>query len=382
MLLLKDGIIRSRDKLSSHFKIRVAEPNIEEEDAKAMYQAVKENRLSSGKYVEEFENEFAKYVGVKEAIAVNSGTAAIHLPLESLNLNAGEVITTSFTFAATSNVIVLQNMKPVFVDIEPETYNIDPKKIEAAITTKTKAIMPIHYGGQCAEMDEINEIAGKHNIHVIEDAAPALGGIYKNRKAGTLSKISGFSFFPDKSITTGEGGMVTTNDNDLAEKCRILRKNGASKRYYHDYIGWNFRMPDPNAALGKSQLKRIEKIIKLKNEKADYYREKLQNIDGVVPPLVKNYNRHTFMLYSILTKNNSQRQKIITELNKKGIETRINFPPVHLQPVYAKRFNFKVDSLPVTEDIANRILGLPIFIKMTNEQQDIITESIKRSIGN
>ena len=382
MLLLKDGIIRIRDKLSSHFKIRVAEPNIEEEDAKAMYQAVKENRLSSGKYVEEFENEFAKYVGVKEAIAVNSGTAAIHLPLESLNLNAGEVITTSFTFAATSNVIVLQNMKPVFVDIEPETYNIDPKKIEAAITTKTKAIMPIHYGGQCAEMDEINEIASKHNLHVIEDAAPALGGIYKNRKAGTLSKISGFSFFPDKSITTGEGGMVTTNDSDLAEKCRILRKNGASKRYYHDYIGWNFRMPDPNAALGKSQLKRIEKIIKLKNEKADYYREKLQNIDGVVPPLVKNYNRHTFMLYSILTKNNSQRQKIITELNKKGIETRINFPPVHLQPVYAKRFNFKVDSLPVTEDIANRILGLPIFIKMTNEQQDIITESIKRSIGN
>ena len=382
MLLLKDGIIRIRDKLSSHFKIRVAEPNIEEEDAKAMYQAVKENRLSSGKYVEEFENEFAKYVGVKEAIAVNSGTAAIHLPLESLNLNAGEVITTSFTFAATSNVIVLQNMKPVFVDIEPETYNIDPKKIEAAITTKTKAIMPIHYGGQCAEMDEINEIAGKHNIHVIEDAAPALGGIYKNRKAGTLSKISGFSFFPDKSITTGEGGMVTTNDSDLAEKCRILRKNGASKRYYHDYIGWNFRMPDPNAALGKSQLKRIEKIIKLKNEKADYYREKLQNIDGIIPPLVKNYNRHTFMLYSILTKNNSQRQKIIAELNKKGIETRINFPPVHLQPVYAKRFNFKVNSLPVTEDIANRILGLPIFIKMTNEQQDIITESIKRSIGN
>ena len=382
MLLLKDGIIRIRDKLPSHFKIRVAEPNIEEEDAKAMYQAVKENRLSSGKYVEEFEKEFAKYIGVKEAIAVNSGTAAIHLPLESLNLNAGDVITTSFTFAATSNVIVLQNMKPVFVDIEPETYNLDPKKIESAITTKTKAIMPIHYGGQCAEMDEINEIASKHNLHVIEDAAPALGGIYKNRKAGTLSKISGFSFFPDKSITTGEGGMVTTNDSDLAEKCRILRKNGASKRYYHDYIGWNFRMPDPNAALGKSQLKRIEKIIKLKNEKADYYREKLQNIDGVVPPLVKNYNRHAFMLYSILTKNNSQRQKIITELNKKGIETRINFPPVHLQPVYAKRFNFKVDSLPVTEDIANRILGLPIFIKMTNEQQDIITESIKRSIGN
>ena len=382
MLPLKDGIIRIRIKLSSNFKIRVAEPNIEEEDANAMYQSVKENRLSSGKYVEEFENEFAKYVGVKEAIAVNSGTAAIHLPLESLNLNAGEVITTSFTFAATANVIVLQNMKPIFVDIESETYNLNPKKIESAITEKTKAIMPIHYGGQCAEMDEINEIASRHDLHVIEDAAPALGGIYKNKKAGTLSKISGFSFFPDKSITTGEGGMIATNDSDLAEKCRILRKNGASKRYYHDYIGWNFRMPDPNAALGKSQLKRIEKIIKLKNEKADYYREKLQNIDGIVPPLTKNYNRHTFMLYSILTKNNSDRQKIIIELNKKGIETRINFPPVHLQPAYVKKFNFKAGSLPITENISNRVLGLPIFIKMTNEQQDVIIESIKRSIGN
>ena len=364
------------------FKIRVAEPDIREEDAKAMYQAVIENRLSSGLYVAEFENKFAQYVGVKEAIAVNSGTAALHLALESLELKNGEVITTPFTFAATSNVIVLQNMKPVFVDIEPDTYNLDPKKIEQSITPKTKAIMPIHYGGQCAEMDEINEIAEKHNLQVIEDAAPALGAIYKGKKAGALSKIAGFSFFPDKNITTGEGGMITTNDSELAEKCRILRRNGASKRYYNIYVGWNFKMPDPNAALGISQLKRIEDIIRLKNEKAKYYEEQLSPLEDIVPPLVRNYHSHTFMLYSILTKNNSQREKIRTALSKEGIETRINFPPMHLQPIYVKKFGFKEGLVPITENISERILGLPIFIKMTEEQQDTVIETIKQSIKN
>ncbi|OLC36378.1 MAG: hypothetical protein AUH84_01640 [Thaumarchaeota archaeon 13_1_40CM_4_38_7] len=368
--------------MSSNFKIRVAEPNITEEDARAAYQAIKENCLSSGPYVEKFEHDFANYVGVKEAVAVNSGTAALHLPIESLGIkNGDEVITTPFTFAATSNVIVLQNAKPVFVDIEPETYNLDPYKIEKALTPKTKAIMPIHYGGQCAEMDAINEIAQKHNLYVIEDAAPALGALYKGRKAGTLSIAAGFSFFPDKNMTTGEGGMIATNDHELAEKCRILRKNGASKRYYNIYIGWNFKMPDPNAALGISQLKRIESIIEAKNKVAKYYSSLLKD-RGVIPPLVKDYNRHTFMLYVILTNNNKQRETIRLGLEREGIETRINFPPMHLQPVYSKMFGFKKGMFPVTEDIAERILGLPIFIKMTKEQQDTVVEKIRGLVNN
>lgn len=366
----------------SSFKIRVAEPDVTEEDAQAMYQAVKETRLSSGPYVEKFEEAFAKYVGVKNAIAVNSGTAALHLALESLGLKDGEVITTSFTFAATSNVIVLQNMKPVFVDIDNKTYNLDPSKITQAITSKTKAIMPIHYGGQCADMDEINEIAKKHNLHVIEDAAPALGATYKGNRAGTLSEIAGFSFFPDKNMTTGEGGMITTTDNDIAEKCRILRKNGASKRYFNVYVGWNFKMPDPNAALGRSQLKRIESIIDLKNQKAEYYNSHLGSIKDITIPLVKKYNRHTYMLYSILTKNNLQREKIQTALHNEGIETRINFPPMHLQPVYVEMYGFKKGMLPITEDITERILGLPIFIKMTNDQQDLVVNNIRKVIEN
>lgn len=363
------------------FKIRVAEPNVSQEDIEEVTKALKEGCLSSGPYVEKFEQMIAEYVGVKEAIAVNSGTAALHLPLEALEIKDGdEVITTAFTFAATSNVIILQRAKPVFVDIESETYNLDPKKIENSITSKTKAIMPIHYAGQCAEMEEILEIADKHSLHVIEDAAPALGAIHNKKKAGTFGEASGLSFFPDKNMTTGEGGMILTNNLELADKCRILRKNGASERYYNTMIGWNFKMPDLNAALGLSQLKRIETIIEAKNQKAAYYSKNLNLISDVNIPIVRKYNRSTFMLYPIVVKDTMQRDKIKENLFNNGVETRINFPPMHLQPIYQKLFGFKKGMLKITEDIADRILGLPIFINMTQEQQDFVIKIIKDSV--
>jgi len=362
-------------------KIRVAEPDIQEEDAKAVYDAVKRGFLSTGPIVEKFEKSFASFIGSKYAIAVNSGTAALHLALEALDIkNGDEVITTPFTFAATSNVIVHQKAVPIFVDIEPDTFNLDPSLIEKYITSKTKAIMPIHYAGQPAEMDKINEIAQKHGIDVIEDAAPAVGSTYKNRKAGTLGRIAGFSFFPDKNMTTGEGGMITTNDFELAEKCKILRKNGASKRYYNIYIGWNYKMSDINAALGLSQLKRINKIISRKNKIANYYTKNLPTELGIRPPIVKEYNKCSFMLYSILIKNNVQREKIKSELEKRGIETRINFPPMHLQPIYRKIYGFKKKSFPMSENISKRILGLPIFTTISQKQQDFIIKTIKSSL--
>ena len=368
--------------MSQNFKIRVAEPNITEEDAKAVYQAVKENCLSgSGPYNKQFEYEFSKYLGIENAVTVNSGTAALHLSLEVLGIkNGDEVITTPFTFAATSNVIVVQNAKPVFVDIESETFNIDPSKIEKSITSKTKAIMPIHYAGQSCEMDEINEIAQKHNLHVIEDAAPAVGAMYKGKKAGTLGDIAGFSFFPDKNMTTGEGGMIVTNDLELAEKCQILKKNGASKRYYNTFIGWNFKMPDINAALGISQLKRIESIVEAKNLRAKIYDELLNSVKGITIPIVRKYNRVTYMLYSILTESIGMREKIRINLEKQGIETRINFPSMHLQPAYIEKYGGKKGQLPVSEDTSDRILGLPIFINMTQEQQEMVSRIIKESV--
>ena len=363
--------------LSGKFHIPSAEPNITEDDAKAAYNAIKEGRLSSGSYVKKFEQEFANYIGTKFAIAVNSATSGLQLSLASLGIYDGEVITTPFTYAATSNVIVHQNAKPVFVDVDKTTYNIDPDKIEKAITKKTRAIMPIHYGGQCSEMEEISEIASKHNLFVIEDAAPAIGATHKQRRAGTFGIISAFSFFPDKNLTTGEGGMVVTSDPELADKCEELRKNGASSRYHHTSIGWNFKMPDPNAALGLSQLKRIESIIATKNKIAKYYQVSLEKINEIQPPIVKEYNRHTFMLYSILTKDLKQREEIKNSLADKGIESRINFPSVHLQPIYKQMFGFQSGSFPISENLSERILGLPIFFSMKEEQQDQIVNVIR-----
>ena len=363
--------------LSGKFHIPSAEPNITEDDAKAAYNAIKEGRLSSGSYVKKFEQEFANYIGTKFAIAVNSATSGLQLSLASLGIYDGEVITTPFTYAATSNVIVHQNAKPVFVDVDKSTYNIDPDKIEKAITKKTRAIMPIHYGGQCSEMEEISEIASKHNLFVIEDAAPAIGATHKQRKAGTFGIISAFSFFPDKNLTTGEGGMVVTSDPELADKCEELRKNGASSRYHHTSIGWNFKMPDPNAALGLSQLKRIESVIATKNKIAKYYQVSLEKINEIQPPIVKEYNRHTFMLYSILTKDLKQREEIKNALADKGIESRINFPSVHLQPIYKQMFGFQSGSFPISENLSERILGLPIFFSMKEEQQDQIVNVIR-----
>ena len=360
------------------YLIRVGKPNVTEEDAQAMYNAVRGNFLGPGPYVEKFEQEFARYLGVKNAVAVNSGTSAMLLPLAASGIKSGdEIITTTFTFAATSNVILLNNAKPIFVDIEPETFNIDPKKIQQSITPKTKVIMPIDYGGQSAETIEIKEIAEKNNLLVIEDAAPALGAEHKNKKVGSISHVSGFSFGPDKNLNTGEGGMIVTNDSELAEKCKILRKNGAEKRYFHTYIGWNTKMPDPNAALGTSQLSRIESIINTKNRIADYYSENLEQLSSIETPKVKEYNRHTFMLYSILVKTNEIREKIRLNLEKNKIETRINFPPVHLQPIYKQLFNFHEGICPIAEDISQRILGLPVFLAIKQEEQDLIIKTIK-----
>ena len=365
------------------YKIRVGSPYITEEDANAMYEAVKGNFLGPGPYVDEFEKRIANYLGVKEAVAVNSGTSAMLLPLAALKIKAGdEIITTPFTFAATSNVIILNNAKPIFVDIEDKTFNLDPSKIEAAITPKTKAIMPIDYGGQSAETIQIMEIAEKNNLIVIEDAAPALGAVHRSKKVGSISHVSGFSFGPDKNLNTGEGGMITTNDSELAEKCRILRKNGAEKRYYHTYIGMNAKMPDPNAALGISQLKRIDSLISKKTALADYYSRNLETIEEIRIPLVKNYNNHTFMLYSILAKTNKIREKIREHLEKKGIETRINFPPVHLQPIYQKLIGNLEGKFPISEEISKRVLGLPIFQNLKQDQQDTVINEIKNALEN
>lgn len=365
------------------FNIRIAQPNIDEEDITSVTTALREGRLSGGIYAEQFEKLFAKYIGVKYAISVNSATAALQLMLAASDIKEGdEVITTPFTFAATANSIILQGAKPIFVDIEYDSYNIDPEKIEKKITKKTKAIMPIHYSGQSSEMNQINEIAEKNNLLVFEDAAPSAGATYYDKKVGGLGTAGAFSFFPDKNITTGEGGMLTTNSDKLAELASIMKRHGAPKRYYHTEIGWNFKMPDINAALGISQLKKLPNIIKQKNILAENYSKLIKKMlnQQVIYPKIKDGCTHTFNIYTIRFKNLKSREKAQKKLYDKGIETRVCFPSVHLQPIYQKLLKISIGSFPISEKCSETTLCLPMFLGLKIEQQEEIIKNIKEAL--
>lgn len=365
------------------FEIRVANPKIEEEDIQHVVKALREGRLSSGKYAQEFEEEFAKFCDVKHAISVNSATAALQLMLATNDIGENdEVITTPYTFAATANAIILQNAKPVFVDIENESFNIDPTKIQEKITEKTKAIMPIHYGGQSSDLDPILKIAKENNLKVFEDAAPAAGATYGGKKVGGIGDAGAFSFFPDKNMTTGEGGMLTTNSDEIAERAQIMRKHGAPSRYYHTEIGWNFKLPDPNAALGYFQLKRLPNIIKEKNQIAKKYSELIEDLipDKVSPPIIKPNCTHTFNLYCVNFNNEQDREMVKNCLESKKIETRICFPAVHLQPIYQKLFNLPLGSFPISEKCSKTTLCLPMYSDLQVSQQESIISYIKKAL--
>ena len=294
--------------LSGKFHIPSAEPNITEDDAKAAYNAIKEGRLSSGSYVKKFEQEFANYIGTKFAIAVNSATSGLQLALASLDIYGGEVITTPFTYAATSNVIVHQNAKPVFVDVEKETYNIDPDKIEKAITKKTRAIFLVHLLGNPCNMTKIQKIAKKHDLQIIEDACEAHGAEFNGKKVGTFGVLSTFSFFASHHITTMEGGMVVTNSEELYELGKSIRTFGWSRnlkneeyfkktnpnvdsRFLFVNIGYNLRPTEIQGAFGIHQIRKLDKLVKIKIKNAKYWNSKLKKYTNlfILPISNKKY---------------------------------------------------------------------------------------------
>lgn len=363
------------------YDIRIAEPVITDDDIRAVVEALRERRLSGGKYVALFEAELSTYLGRAEVVVVNSGTASLHISLMALGIKPGdEVITTPFSITATSNVIVHMGARPVFADINPRTFNLDPGCVKEKLTEKTAAIMPIDYGGQVCDMDELNEIAERHGIFMIEDAAPALGGLYKGRKAGTLGDAGGFSFFPDKNITTGEGGAAVFRESEHAETARILRKHGARERYHNTLIGYNWKMPDFAAALGISQFKRLDLIIKEKRRLARRYSEAFEKMEGVQPPYIEPWNEHGYTIYSILLDSLKSRQKTKRHLTEEGIETRINFPPIHKQPAFIEEFP-DMGRYPSAERAGERILGLPIYPGLMEEQQELIIDTIGDAVG-
>ncbi|TFG29521.1 MAG: DegT/DnrJ/EryC1/StrS family aminotransferase [Promethearchaeota archaeon] len=266
--------------------------DISEEEKKAVMKVLDSRLLSSlaGKVVETFEREFAEYIGVKHAIAVNSGTAALHIAIASLDIGPGdEVIVPPFTFIATASSILHNNAIPIFADIDNQTYTLDPESVKKTITPKTKAIIPVHLAGVTADMDSLLEIAEKNNLFIIEDACQSHGAKYKGKKVGSMGDLGAFSFYPSKNMTTGEGGMVTTNSNKLARQCRLLKHHGEPYWYTYNRLGWNYRMTEIQGAIGRVQLKKLDEYIKIRNANAQYLTDGVNEIKGIDSPYIPEY---------------------------------------------------------------------------------------------
>ncbi len=328
-----------------------------------------------GSVHQRFEEELASYVGVKHAIGCSSGTDALLLSLMALDIKEGdEVITTPFTFIATAEVISFLGAKPVFVDIDEKTYNIDPAKIEEAISDKTKAIMPVSLYGQCAEMDVINEIAKKHDLKVIEDACQSFGATYHGRKSCALSDIGCTSFFPSKPLGAyGDGGAVFTDSDEIAQKVRMLLNHGQNERYKHKYIGINGRLDTIQAAVLSVKLKHFEEEVKARETIGKRYSELLEDAN-VVTPYIQPYNKSVYAQYSICVKD---REKMIQKLNEREIPTAVHYPmPLHLQEAFAY-LGYKEGDFPVSETVALEIMSLPMSPFLSRQDQDYIVEAMK-----
>jgi len=340
--------------------ISLAEPLLGKAELKYVSDCLKTNWISSlGKYVIEFEESFADFCGVKYGIATSNGTAALHLTLSALGIGKGdEVIVPSLTFVATANAVVYTGARPVFADSDPETWNIAPSKLDNLITKKTKAIIPVHLYGHPADLDPIIDIAKRYGIFIIEDAAEAHGALYKGKKVGSFGDAGCFSFYGNKIITTGEGGMVVTDNKKLAQKMKLLRDHAMSKvkKYWHKEIGFNYRLTNLQAALGVAQLKKIEFLIKCKRQIASVYNELLNGVCGITLPPQAEWAKNVFWMYSILVekKYGLSRNQLMSKLKMAGIDSRPFFCPIHTLPPYKSGIR-----LPVAERLSRKGISLP-----------------------
>ena len=368
-------------------------PWITDEDKKAVLEALTSRWLTGGPRAREFEKMFARYLVTKHAIAVNSCTAALHLAMRALGIGPGdEVIVPVFTFAATANAPIFVGAKPVFADIDEKTFNISPKGIQNKITEKTKAIIVVHYGGQPCDMKEIMQIAKRHNLHVVEDCAHSLGAEYMNQKTGSIGTIGCFSFYPTKVITTLEGGMVTTNDEEIAKQIKILREHGMTKgafnrektaTWYYDVVdlGYNYRLNEVQAALGISQLKRIEEINKKRIEASHYYTHKLKEIKGIILPYEAKDRTHVYHLYVLRVTEGYgiNRDELYKKLSAKGIGLSVHYTPLHLLTFYKRNLGCKKGDFPIAEQISREILSLPLFPLISKVQIDYVVKEISEN---
>lgn len=358
--------------------IPIAKPLITQEEIDSVIDVLKSGVIAEGPRVKEFEEEFARYVGVDHAIAVNSGTAALHVALLAGDIGKDdEVITTPFTFIATANAVLFTGGRPVFADIEPDTYNIDPEDIKNKITKKTKAIIPVDLYGHPAEYKAIMDIAEDHGLAVIEDSCQAHGAEYRGRKAGSFG-TGCFSFYPTKNMTTSEGGIITTDDKELADRARMIKSHGSKVRYYHEMLGFNLRMTDIGAVIGLAQLKKIDYYNEKRIANSTLLTEKLRDVEGIVTPVVRPVCKHVFHQYTIRVTDGFGRTRddTIKALNDAGIGTGIYYPlPVHLQPFY-RDIGYD-ESHPRSELASRQVISLPVHPSVTEEDIDRIASVIR-----
>lgn len=359
-------------------KVPIASPVMTEQMIEAAANALRNERLTLGESVFKFEEAFAKMCGTKHAIAVSSGTAALQLALEANGVRAGDrVVTSAMSFVATTNSFVAYGGVPGFADVLESEYTVDPEKLKTALSTKAKAVIPVHLYGQPCHMDEINEIANKAGAVVIEDACQAHGAIYRGKVAGNLAHAGCFSFYPTKNMHVGgDGGMITTNDDKVADLCRRMRHCGRKGQYEHDVIGYTYRLNTANAAVGIEQLKLLPEWNEKRRAAAKLYNSMLKGVgDLVLPPQPTKDITPVFHLYTLRT---PRRYELKAFLESKGVGVGLNYEiPIHLQPIYRQMFGFKEGMLPVTEKCCREVLAIPMFQDITTEQVKYVVECVK-----
>jgi dTDP-4-amino-4,6-dideoxygalactose transaminase len=373
-------------------EIPLSRPDITQREIDLVTQVLRSDRLSMGPMQERFEAMVATRAGCENGIAVNSGTSGLHLALLALGIGPGdEVITSSFSFVATANVILYVGATPVFVDIDPVSLNLDPPKVEAAITPRTKAILAVETFGNPARMDEIAAIAGKHEIPLVEDCCEGLGGALKGRAVGSFGRVGVFSFYPNKQITTGEGGMIVTDDDRLAEACRSMRNQGrGSADVGHDHntgawlehvrLGYNYRLSELQAALGVGQMQRLDDLLKAREWVATEYFQRLRCLSDIMAPTMGDETHMSWFVYVIRLGpdfDQDDRDRIITDMRRHEVGAANYFPPIHHQPLYRRIFEGAVPHLPVTESVSARTIALPFHPRLTEREIDLVVQTLE-----
>jgi perosamine synthetase len=370
------------------YKIPLSKPDITNKEIKAVGDVLKTSYLSLGKKCIELEEMMAKFAGVKYAVVVNSGTSGLHLIIRALGISEGdEVITTPFSFIASSNCVLFEKAKPVFVDIDEKTFNIDILKIEEKITDKTKAILAVDVFSQPADWDELKRIAKKHNLYLIEDSAEALGSEYKGKKCGGLGDVAVFAFYPNKQITTGEGGVILTNNKKIYDLSKSMANQGRRVKngewLEHVMLGYNYRLDEMSCALGIAQMERIKEILGKRKKVADLYNKKLKDVEGLEIPYIKLGNKLSWFVYVVKLAENlagKKRDSIIKEMAKRGIQCSNYFQTIHLQPFYKKEFGYKKGDFVVAENVSERTLALPFYNDLTEKEIDFVVKNLKEVI--